>query len=183
MVRERGQMKIMQMLFMIVGVFFFFVLAGLFFLGIMFKDVRGGADELAREQAISSLEILAAMPELSYGDREAMSLDEDKLRVMVEGYGASYGNFWPIASLEVYKIYPAFDSVVPCPAANCNYYNIYTDPRYENLQVGDSGQGNIEKVSSYVSICKRIRELGSVYDRCEVGKIVVGMEEISEVGE
>ena len=160
-------MKIMQMSFMIIGVFFFFVLVGLFFLVIMFKDVRGGADELSREEAISSLEIIAGMPELSYGDRESMSLDEDKLRVMVEGYGESYGEFWPIASLEVYKVYPAFDSIVPCPSANCNYYGVY-----------DSGQGNVEKFSSYVSICKRMKEFGSVYDRCEIGKLVVGVDHL-----
>ena len=160
----------MQMSFMIIGVFFFFVLVGLFVMGIMFGDVRSGAEELAREQAISSLETIASMPELSYGARDSMTVDEDKLRVMSGGFGVTYEEFWPIASLEVYKVYPAFSEVVKCPGAGCNYYDIY-----------DSGQKNIEKFSSYVSICERTREFGSVYDRCEIGKIVVGVR-IQESG-
>ena len=165
----RGQMKIMQMSFMIIGVFFFFVLVGLFFMGILFKDVRGGAEDLAREQAISSLESIVAMSELSYDSRDSMNVDEDKLRVMAGGFGDKYEEFWPIASLEVYKIYPSFDSVVKCPAVGCNYYELY-----------DSGQRNVEKFSAYVSICKRVKEFGSVYDRCEIGKIVVGVKKNEE---
>ena len=37
--RVRAQMKIQQMAFMIMAVFFFFVLVGLFFLGIQFRGV------------------------------------------------------------------------------------------------------------------------------------------------
>jgi hypothetical protein len=169
MVDRLGQMKIMQMSFMIIGVFLFFALAGLFFLNISLKDIRGGASDLAREQAISSLEIIAGMPELNYDARASMTVDEDKLRIMSGGLGATYGEFWPIASLEVYKVYPAFDEVVKCPASDCNYYEIY-----------DSGQTNIEKFSSYVSICKRVKEFGSVYDRCEIGKIVAGVKKREE---
>jgi hypothetical protein len=165
-------MKIMQMSFMIIGVFFFFVLVGLFFLAIAFKDIKSGAGELAREQAISSLEIIAAMPELSYDARDSMAVDEDKLRILASGFGANYENFWPIASIEVYRVYPAFDKIVKCPSVDCNYYNLY-----------DSGQKDIEKFSSYVSICRRVKELGSTFDRCEIGKIVVGVKiRDSEVG-
>ena len=172
MIETRGQMKIMQMSFMIIGVFFFFVLVGLFVLGIMFKDIRGGAEDLAREETISSVEIIAAMSEFSYGSRESMAIDEDKLRVMSGGFAINYEEFWPIASLEVYKVYPAFDSVVDCPASDCNHYAVF-----------DSGQQNVEKFSSYVSICKRVKELGSAYDKCEIGKIVVGTRlRESEVG-
>ena len=160
-----GQMKIMQMSFMIVGVFIFFVLVGLFFFVIVFNDVRSEAEALAREETISSLGVIAAMPELNYDYREALSVDEDKLRVMLGEAGEDMAEFWPVASLEFYKIYPAFDDVIDCPAPDCN--------RYEIL---DSGQNSTEKFSSYVSICSRIKESGSVYDRCEVGKIVAGIK-------
>ncbi|MCK4649921.1 hypothetical protein KAT36_01685 [Candidatus Pacearchaeota archaeon] len=159
-----GQMKIMQMSFMIIAVFFFFILVGLFFLGIAFKDIRSGAEQLQREQAISSLEVIAGMNELAYYSGESMSVDEDKLRIMSGSLSVDYGEFWPIASLEFHKVYPAFDEVVKCPAVGCNYYEIF-----------DSGQRDVEKFSSYVSICKRVREFDSVYNRCEIGKIVVGM--------
>lgn len=166
---KNGQMKIMQMSFMIIGVFFFFVLVGLFVLGIVLRDVSGGAEELAREEAISSLEVIASLPEFSYSARDSMTVDEDKLKVLAGGFGATMDEFWPIASIEVYKVYPSFTSVVKCPALNCNYYDVY-----------DSGQKNVEKVSSYVSICKRVKEFGSVYDRCEIGKMVVGMRRFAE---
>ena len=169
MVNRLGQMKIMQMSFMIIGVFLFFSLAGLFFLNISLKDIRGGASDLAREQAISSLGSIAAMSELNYDARASMTVDEDKLRVMASGLGDDYAEFWPIASLEVYKVYPSFESIVKCPAVDCNYYEIY-----------DSGQTNVEKFSSYVSICKMVREFGSVYDRCEIGKIVAGVVKYGE---
>ncbi|NPE27046.1 hypothetical protein HNV12_03525 [Methanococcoides sp. SA1] len=162
---KRGQMKIMQMSFMIIGVFFFFVLVGLFFLNISLKDVRGGAEQLQRDETISSLEVIAGMNEFSYDSGERFSVDEDKLAIMASGFGNNYFDFWPVASVEFYKVYPASGELLKCPAENCNYYEVY-----------DSGQTNVEKFSSYVSICKRIKEFGSVYDKCEIGKIVVGVK-------
>jgi len=72
--------------------------------------------------------------------------------------------FWPVASVKVYLVYPAFDEVKKCPGFNCNYYEIY-----------DSGQSNVKEYSSYVSICKNMKELGGE-PRCEIGKLVVGVK-------
>jgi hypothetical protein len=158
-------MKIQQMAVMIIAVFFFFILVGLFFLGIMFKDVGGTAEQLQREQAISSLVVIADMPELNYDSSESMTLDKDKLRVMSGDFGEAYGLFWPVASVGVYRVYPKFSEVKKCPGVDCNFYEIY-----------DSGQSNVKTESTYVSICEKIRESGSTYDDCEVGKLVVGVK-------
>lgn len=163
-IKNRGQMKIQQMAFMIVAVFFFFVLVGLFFLNIQLKDVRGGAAQLQKEQAISSLRVIADMPELNYDSSETMVIDEDKLRIMSGNFSYDYELFWPVASIGVYKVYPSFDTVIMCPGTDCNYYNIY-----------DNGQTNVKTYSTYVSICKEVKESGSIYDKCEIGKLVVGM--------
>ena len=163
--RKIGQMKIQQMAFMIMAVFLFFILVGLFFIGIQFKDVRGTAAQLQKDQAISSLRVIADMPELNYDSSETMTVDEDKLEVMSSNFSGAYNVFWPVASVGVYKIYPAFDSVKKCPGLGCNFYDIY-----------DSGQSNVKTYSTYVSICKRVREEGSAFDRCEVGKLVVGVK-------
>lgn len=160
----RGQMKIQQMAFMIVAVFFFFALVGLFFLNIQLKDIKGGSAQLQKEQAISSLKVIADMPELNYDSSETMTVDEDKIRVMSGNFSADYDLFWPVASIGIYKIYPAFNAVKKCPASNCNFYEIY-----------DNGQTNVKTYSTYVSICKKVKELGSIYDKCEVGKLVVGV--------
>jgi len=167
MVSRIGQMKIMQMSFMIIGVFLFFILVGLFVLGIMLGDIRGSAEELAREEAISSLETIASMSEFSYNSDWSMAVDEDKLDVFASGVNISYEELWPFASLKFYKVYPVFDEAVKCPSANCNYYEVY-----------NSGQQDVESVSSYVSICKKVREVDSTYNRCEVGKIVVGVKKL-----
>ena len=164
----RGQMKIQQMAFMIMAVFLFFILVGLFFIGIQFKDVKGSAAQLQKEQAISSLRVIADMPELNFDSSETMTLDEDKLAIMSGNFSSGYDVFWPVASVGVYKIYPAFDSVDKCPGVGCNFYEIY-----------DSGQTNVKTYSTFVSICKRVRESGSAYDRCEVGKLVVGVREVN----
>ena len=161
----KGQMKIMQMAFMIVAVFFFFVLVGLFFLSIQFKDVKGSAAQLQRDQAISSLKVIADMPELSYDFSEAVTLDEDKLKIMAGGFGDVYDEFWPVASVAVYKLWPVANELKPCPGLGCNYYELY-----------DNGQRNVRTYSTYVSICKTVKELGFVYDRCEVGKLEVGVK-------
>jgi len=155
-----GQMKIQQMAIMIIAVFFFFVLVGLFFLGIYLKGVEGDAADSQREQAISSLKVIADMPELNYDSGETMTVDEDKLRVMSGNFSEVYDLFWPVASVSVYKVYPAFDDVKRCPGVDCNYYDIY-----------DNGQTDVKTYSTYVSICKRLR---GGYDDCEIGKLVVG---------
>lgn len=162
---NKGQVQIQQMAFMIVAVFFFFILVGLFFLAIQFKDVKSGASQLQKEQAISSLKVIADMPELNYDSSELMTIDEDKLEIMSGNFGSTYDLFWPVASVEVYKIYPAFSEVKECPGSGCNYYEVY-----------DNGQSNIKKYSTYVSICRKMKEYESVYDRCEIGKLVVGVK-------
>ena len=165
----RAQMKIQQMAFMIMAVFFFFVLVGLFFLGIAFRGVGESAQQLQKEQALSSLEVIADMPELNYDSGASMTLDEDKLRIMSGDFSEAYGDFWPVASIKVYKIFPKPESFVKCPALDCNYFEVY-----------DSGQRDVQEYSTYVSICKKVRESGYTYDRCEAGKLVLGVIDVSE---
>ena len=161
---KNGQMQIQQMAFMILAVFLFFILAGLFLLGVQFKDLRTDVVQLETEQAISSLKVIADMPELNYDSHESMSLDEDKLNILSGNLSSYYSEFWPVASVKVYKLYPKFDELVKCPALDCNYFEIH-----------DNKQENVRTYSTYVSICKKIRETGYVYDKCEIGKLAVGV--------
>ncbi len=157
-----GQMKIQQMAFMLLAVFLFFILVGLFFLNVHLRGLHKNADQLYTEAAISSFQTLIYMPELTYYG-QSNSLDEDKLRVM-SGKVLDYSEFWPVESIKVYKIYPSFQKEIKCPAIDCNYYDIY-----------NSGQKNIHTVSTFVSICSRVNDAGFVYDKCEIGKLVVGV--------
>lgn len=162
MVKKSAQMKIQQMAFMILVVFLFFILVGLFFLSIELRNIKQEAGILNEESAISSLQVISDMTEFSYDSRETLTLDEDKLRVLSAISG--YDSFWGVSSIKVYKIYPA-DKMIKCPAQNCNYYEIY-----------DGGQKNVKEYSTFVSICKKVKEVDYVYDRCEIGKISVGVK-------
>lgn len=160
-----AQMKIQQMAFMVLAVFFFFMLVGLFFLGWYLKDIRANRETLLQNEAISSIKVISGMTEFSCSSSEEFCLDEDKLRVFGGNFSENYDEFWPVSSVKVYKIYPSFDSVIKCPAPNCNYYEIY-----------DSSQSNVVEYSSYVSICKKVRNGNYVYDKCEIGKLLVGVK-------
>ena len=165
-IRKSGQMKIQQMAFMIVAVLIFFVLVGIFFINFQFKDVKKSYLSLEKEQAISSMGVIADMSELNCNSRTSFCLDEDKLLVMS---GKNYDRIWPVQSVEVRKVYPRSDETIACPGPNCNYYSIY-----------DSGQENFKKYPTFVSICKYVREYGSPYERCEIGKLIVGVKLLDE---
>ena len=156
---KKAQLKIQQMAFMIIAVFLFFIMAGLIFLSYQSQMLKNDYDRLQKDQAISSLQILTNMPELTCS---YLCLDEDKLEIMLK---KDYSQIWPVASVEVYKIYPVQTRQVKCPGTNCNYYSVY-----------DSNQQNIKKYSTYISLCKKVNELEYAYSKCEIGKLLVGVK-------
>ena len=153
------------MAFMLIAVFLFFVLVGLFFLRVQFKDIDSSYSELQRESALASLSLISNMPELSYSSSEEFTLDQDKLMIMSSNFSKDYESFWPVASVEVHKVFPRFENEVKCPAVNCNYYEIY-----------NSGQENIQRYSTFISICQRTKEGNAYYNRCQIGKLSVGVK-------
>jgi len=161
MKNKKSQMKIQQMAFMIIAVFFFFILVGLFFIGWQYKDVMSSYEKLQKEQAISSMAVISDMAELNCGSQESYCLDEDKLIVMGR---KNFQAIWPVESVEVYKIYPEFSEEIACPSIDCNYWKVY-----------DSGRKNTEKHSTFVSICRKIKEKDFIYEKCEIGKLLVGV--------
>lgn len=164
-IKKSGQFKIQQMAFMILAVFLFFIIVGLFFMRIQFGDINKSFAELQREAALSSLSTISNMPELRYSSNEEFTLDEDKLKIMSTNFSLDYGELWPVASVKVHKVFPRFDKEIKCPALDCNYYEVY-----------DSGQKDIQEESTFVSICKRVKEGTYTYDRCELGKLSVGVK-------
>ena len=160
--QNKGQMKIQQMAFMIVAVFFFFILVGLFFVSYHYKTLKGSYAELQGQQAVSSLQVIADMPEMNCDGRTSNCLDKDKLLVM-SGSPERYADLWPVASVEVYQVYPSFNEKIRCPSANCNYYPVF-----------NSSQTNIKTYSTFVSICE---DVSRNYEKCEIGKLVVGVKD------
>jgi hypothetical protein len=167
--KNKGQLKIQQMAFVVMGIFLFFILVALFFVGWQYRSVQGSFEELQTEQAISFLKVVADMPELNCDARESLCLDEDKVRAMSSGnLGKTYEGFWPVASIKVYKIYPAFveEGTIECPLPDCNYYDIY-----------NSGQSGLKEFSTYVSLCRPEKYKEYVYENCEIAKLLVGVKD------
>ncbi len=160
--KNRGQMKIQQMAFMLVGVFFFFMLVGLFLIRVQLGTITETVERLEQESAIESLEVIASMPELNCDSVTSLCLDRDKLGIL--SGDTIYSDFWPVASIKVYLVSSEFETEILCPEVNCNYYEIF-----------DNGQTNKKEVSTFVSVCETATESGYVYDNCEVGKLVVGV--------
>jgi len=144
--KNKAQMKIQQMAFMIVAVLIFFVLVGLAFLGWQLISVKDNFNSLQKEQAIASIRTISDMPEFNCDSRRSLCVDEDKLIVMAN---SSYSGFWNVASISAYKILEK------------KSYLVY-----------DSKQKDKKEFSTYVLICKKIT---SNYEKCDLGKLSVGV--------
>src|SRR3989338_6652484 len=64
---KRSQFKIQQMSFMLFSVFFFFVLIGLFYVSIQYRNIRESATDLSRNRAMIMSEFISGMSEFSCG--------------------------------------------------------------------------------------------------------------------
>ena len=153
------------MVFMIVALLLFFVLAGLFFVGYQYKQMKSNFGELQKEQAVSFLEVMRGMPEFSYSSKDTRTkgvcLDWDKIQV-VAAKREEFSPLFPVASIKVLK---AFSSEVkPCPGQNCNFYVIY-----------NSSQKSVEEYDTYACFCRKQSENSIAYDKCELGKLIVGV--------
>lgn len=158
---RKAQLKIQEMAFMLMAVIIFFVMAGMFFLVIIYNDIRNQADVLEKESAVSTAVDLANTPEFSCG---YLCIDADKLIVMKDR--EAYENFWPITSLTVVKV--SDEEKIECSEQNypyCNYFKIYN-------KEAENEQG----VETYVSLCRKEKIDEYVYDKCEIGRVIVGFE-------
>lgn len=160
---SKGQLKIQEMAFMLMAVVILFVLAGLFFIIIEYKSLYKEAGQTEKEKAISTIAKLADTAEFTCG--KSLCIDTDKLVVMKER--KVYNGFWPVTSLSIVKLFQKQDAV-ECSEKNypnCSFFKVY-----------DSKKANVETVSTFVSLCRKEQEKGYWYDKCELGKIVAGIE-------
>lgn len=167
---KKADFKIQQMAFMIVFVFIFFILVGLFFLQVSMDKIRGSAEGQKEDQVMSALSSWSELPEFSCSDTSVSCLDEDKLYILgSERFNTLYNDFLPVASINVYKVVSGNGKkeLIKCPAKNCNYYEVYS-----------SGQTGVREYGSYVSICKKTRREGEVFSECELGRISIGIKRV-----
>ena len=163
---KQGQMKIMEMSFMIIGLVVFFVIVGMFVLLITTSSFRQKANEAKQENAILLVSKIADSPEFSCG--ETLCVDTDKLIVLKNS--SAYRSYWAdISGLVVKRIYPETNKGVECYLVNypqCDTYTIMPP------------KGNVSLQSSYVNLCRREYKNGYPYEQCELGKIIAYLKVI-----
>ena len=91
---KKSQLKIQEMSFMLVAVFLFFILVGLFAVSIIYKNIYQSAAEEAEEQAYASIFNLAESAEFTCGSSRPNCIDADKLIVLTDKSDI-YEKFWP----------------------------------------------------------------------------------------
>jgi len=166
---KRGQLRIQEMAFMIVAVFIFFVLVGLFALSIIYSNIQKQSTSIAEAQVLSSITNLASSPEFNCIGSKTNCVDADKL--IVFSNNKNYQNYWPFTSLRVIK-FNAFNKneadMTECTLANypdCDLFIVYN----RNVK-------NEKLISSYVALCRTEYEEGYNYEKCEIAMFLAGSE-------
>ena len=160
---NKGQYQIQQMAFMILAIFFFFIMVGLFFVGWQFASLKKGFAGIQEEKALSALKVIADSTELNCGQSDSWCIDKDKLIAFGENSGL-YQDYWSVASIEVLMVYPNENEGDPllCPVKGCDFYVLY-----------DNGQRNKKTYSAYVNVCQAVDRSHEI---CELGKLLLGVK-------
>jgi hypothetical protein len=169
MVNKSGQIKIQQMIFMIVAVFILFVIIGLIALSSKMSNLKKSATELERENALSLVSKLANSPEFycgnSYGNQKSSCVDFDKAMALKNKI-EDYEKFWGVSNIEI--------RIIPNENILC------TDDNYPNCDtlklISDEITGN--SVSNFVSVCYKESNEGDIVNKCEIGQIIVSYEAV-----
>ena len=167
---RKGQLKIQQMIFMLLGLTLFFILVALFFIMIKFSSLEKEVIELNRDKAAGLVEKLASSPEFIF-ENQPNSIDADKLIVLKSDrrYYDGDSTFWGVKGVIVRKIYPKEDEV-ECISTNypdCNLIKLFTDK-------------NSAPVGSFVSWCSKKSLDGNPYNECSLAEIMIVEDDINE---
>ncbi len=165
--RKNSQVKIQEMLFMLIGLTVFISMVLLFFLGFSLSGIKESVATSSRQGSIMLASRLASTPEFECAESDiALCVDTDKVISLMNH--KEYIRFWKIKGLKVEKIYPSINRTIECTDAtypNCNIFTII-----------NGGTTNIIWDSSYVVLCRENYEGGYPYSLCELGKISIGTE-------
>lgn len=170
---KKAQLKIQQMVFMLLAVTLFFVLVGILFLSLRLSSLKESATELEEKNAVELVARIANSPEFScdkaFGKTRTNCVDADKVMMLKKNID-KYEDFWgKDTNIEIIKIYPKGNVI-------CTQEK-YPDCNLINLQ---SRKINIE-YSNFISLCRNDVYDSESYDRCELAKIMVSYKDWQEV--
>ncbi len=152
---------------MLLGLAVFFVLVFLFYITFSMSNVKNVAAEKSRDDAVLLAVRLAGSPEFNcvggVSEGSAVCVDTDKVMALLSH--PEYKQFWDVNSLRIEKVYPSSDKTILCSLGdypNCNTFNIISNK-----------SSGVEEYSSFVVLCRKNSLGESIYNLCELGKIVV----------
>ena len=166
---KKAQVKMQQTAFMLIAVTIFLIMAGMFILVVRFSSLHDTAELLEERNALLLVSKIADSPEFScgnaFGAPRSNCIDTDKVMALT-GRLRDYSGFWGVSGIEIRRIYPA-------EAGTRDECTLENYPECGKIIVVASKQGT--GVSNFVSLCRKEQEQNSsrIYDRCEIGKIVV----------
>ena len=169
---KQGQLKIQQMVFMLLAATLFFALVGMLVLALKFSGLKESATALEEKNSLLLVTRIANSPEFScgkaFGNLKTNCVDADKVMMLKRNIN-KYNNFWGReTNIEIIKIYPEGNMV--CTRTN------YPDCNLINLQ---SEEIHVEH-SNFISLCRKDLINGEVYDKCELAKIMVSYKDWGE---
>lgn len=161
---KKAQIKIQQMSFMLIAVFIFFVLVGLFALSFTFSGLKRSAAALQEKNALLLVTKLANSPEFACGEAfgtfgQSNCIDNDKVMVLKDSI-SKYSDFWGVDNIIIRKS----QGTLACNRGNyvdCDYIDLFSK--------GAIGY----PVENFVILCKKEATESNVYDKCEIAKLEV----------
>lgn len=161
---KKAQIKIQQMAFMLIAVFIFFILVGLFAFSFKSSGLRRSAEALEEKNALLSITTLANSPEFSCGNsfESGMSncIDSDKIMVLKDSI-TKYSGFWEVSNIIIRRA----SGTEACTRGNydtCGYIDLYS-----------KGFEGMIPVENFITLCRKVSKEGIVQNSCEIAKLII----------
>ena len=165
---KKAQLRIQEMSFMLIAVGLFFVLVSLFAISFLNSNLQKEARGIQEAEVLASVINLAESPEFSCVNQKSGCVDMYKVVGLMNN--ENYKNYWEFSSLSVLResgFNKSSNDLIDCRGVSedCDRFVIF-----------DKGVKSEEKVSSFVALCYIEYENYYPYEKCELGKLIVGRE-------
>jgi len=173
LLEKRAQLKIQQMMFLILGVTLLFSLVGIFFFSISLNQLKKTAQNVESNNALLLVSKLSRSPEFSCGNSlgnvKANCVDFDKVMILIDRI-EKYKDFWGVAKIEIKKIYP-YKNDVPCTKLN------YQTEECGVITILNKNVSSLPASSNFISLCRKERTNSTTYNKCELAKLIVSSQD------
>jgi hypothetical protein len=162
---KKSQIKVKQMVFMIIAVTIILIMVGMFLLMIRMGKLKNTVSELEGQNAVLLVSKLANSPEFTcgsaFGGKRSNCVDYDKLGVLKDNIW-KYEDFWGVKNVELMVLYPA---------------GIFRGIESESIVLVE-GPVTGKSTSSFVTVCKKQILNNKIQNVCTLGRLFVWYENV-----